>query len=89
MHGIAYFINIPGTDTFLHVGKTGSLRMFSPQQVGHQGMHPGSGEKYGGIVIGDQRGTFNNSVTFGMKKINIFLTEFSGKHDVFTFPFAC
>jgi hypothetical protein len=52
-------------------------------------MHPGSGEKYGGIVIGDQRGTFNDSVTFGTKKFNILLTEFSGKHDVFTFPFAC
>ena len=78
MHGIADFIDIPGPDAFLNVGQPRALRMFPAQQIRHQRVHSGRSEKNGRIVIRDQRCAFDDSMSFGTEKIDIFFTKFSG-----------
>ena len=74
MHRIADFVDITGPDAFLHVGKACSLRMLSAEQVRNQRMHSGSGEKNGGIVVGNEGSTLDDGVTFALEKAQVFFS---------------
>ena len=72
VHRIAHFLDVTGPDTLLVVGQTGAERMFFTEEIGHERVHPRSGEKDGGVVIGDQRSTLDLSVSVFFEELDVF-----------------
>ena len=72
MHRISHFLNVAGPDTFLVVGQTGAEGMFFTEEVRHEGVHTGSGEKNGRVVIGNQRSAFDFSVSVFFEELDVF-----------------
>ena len=48
--------------------------MLSAEQVRNQRMHSGSGEKNGGIVVGNEGSTLDDGVTFALEKAQVFFS---------------
>ena len=72
VHRIAHFLDVAGPDTLLVVGQPGAERMFFTEEIGHERVHPRSGEKDGGVVIGDQRSTLDLSVPVFFEELDVF-----------------
>ena len=75
MHGIADFVNIPGSDALLHIAKPLSKRMGCTEQERDQRMHPGGREQDGRVVVRDQRRTLDHRVPFALEKFQKFRSE--------------
>ena len=71
---IADFLDITGTDAFLHIDQTAAQRMFLALEKRHQRMHAGGGEQTGGVIVRYQRSALDDFMLFADKKINVFFT---------------
>ena len=69
MAHIADFIDITGTDAFLNIGQTGSLRVLLAQQIGNERMHTGGGEQYGGVILRDNTGGGDDTVALFLEEL--------------------
>ena len=65
---VAHFVDIPGAYTLLHVRQPGAHGVLGPQQVWHQRVHAGSGEKHRRVVLRDQASARNQSMPFAFEK---------------------
>ena len=61
---VANRVNVARANAFLNVAKPAAGRMRFAQQVGHQRMHAGCGEKHGRVILGNQGGAGNDLVPF-------------------------
>ena len=68
--GVAHLVDIPGADALLVVGEPLARGVLRSLQVGHQGMHPGGGEKTGGVIFGDQRSAADLGMTLALEKFD-------------------
>ena len=80
MDGVADFVDVAGADALLVIGEPRPRGVRRALQIRHQRVHPGGGEKAGGVVVRDQRRTLDLNVSLPDKKLDVFAAQFLGFH---------
>lgn len=85
--GVPHFVDVPGTDAFLHICQPHPRRMLGAHQIGHQRMHTRRGKQHRGIVFRDQGCGRNDGMALFPEKVQIQLAQFIGFEQFHNFIF--
>jgi hypothetical protein len=74
--GVPDLVDVARPDALLEVGEALPGRVLLAQEIGHEGVHPGSGEENGGVVLGDEGGRADLDVAPCFEEIDVCFSEF-------------